>query len=299
VNIVDSIRDPKVFGRSFPAKSGEAWVAFLCALFALKMDDQQLAIYQKFTGRITPPAEPFNEGVLICGRRAGKSFILALIAVYLACFKDWRPNLARGEVATVMIVAAEKKQCRVIMRYIAGLLEAVPMLRRQIESRTQVSISLKNRVVIEIHTASMKSTRGYSVAAALLDECAFFPTDEHASPDVEILNAIRPAMATVPGSILLAASSPYSRRGILWDAFKKYHGKDDADVLVWQADTRSMNPTVPQKFIDRHMAGDPARALAEYGAQFRTDIEAFLSREAVEACVRLGVRELSPLENVR
>ena len=27
----------------------------------------------------------------MCGRRAGKSFTLALIAVYLAAFRDWRP----------------------------------------------------------------------------------------------------------------------------------------------------------------------------------------------------------------
>src|SRR5215813_7126993 len=35
------------------------------------------------------PTTPFREAYLICGRRAGKSFVLALIAVFLACFRGY------------------------------------------------------------------------------------------------------------------------------------------------------------------------------------------------------------------
>ena len=149
---------------------------------------------------------------------------------------------------------------------------------------------LKNRIVIEVHAASFRSTRGYSIVAALLDEIAYWPTDEaSAEPDVEIVNAIRPAMATIPGSMLLAASSPHARRGSLWEAHRKHFGKDDSPVLVWQAATRDMNPSVPQSFIDQHMAEDAARAQAEYFALFRTDVQAFVDREVVEACVISGL----------
>ena len=65
-------------------------------------------------------------------------------------------------------------------------------------------------------------------------------------------------------------------------------------MLVWQADTRSMNPSVPQSYIDRHIAEDAARASAEYLAQFRSDIEAFIRREVVDACVLRGIFELPP-----
>jgi hypothetical protein len=41
-------------------------------------------------------------------------------------------------------------------------------------------------------------------------------------------------------------------------------GKDNDPILVWQADTRTMNPTVPQALIDQHLADDPARAGAEW-----------------------------------
>jgi hypothetical protein len=39
------------------------------------------------------------------------------------------------------------------------------------------------------------------------------------------------------------------------------------------------------------MARDEAAALAEYGAQFRADVETFVSMEAVQACISAGVRE--------
>jgi Terminase large subunit, T4likevirus-type, N-terminal len=264
----------------------------LCALFALPMSDEQLAIYQQCTGRSTPPTTPFLEAWLCCGRRSGKSFMLALIAVFLACFFDWRQFLATGEIGTIMVIAQDRRGARTIMRFALGLLQAVPMLKQQIESTTQESITLKNNIVIEVHTASYRSVRGHTVVAGLLDEIAYWPIDENASePDVEIINAVRPAMATIPGAMLLCASSPHSRRGALYEAWKKHYAKDGDEVLVWQAATRDMNPSVPQSYIDRHMAQDPARATAEYLAQFRTDLEAFVSREAVEACVSWGSYE--------
>jgi hypothetical protein len=99
--------------------------------------------------------------------------------------------------------------------------------------------------------------------------------------------------------MLLCASSPHARRGALWDAYRKHFGQDGDPVLVWQAATRTMNPAVPQSYIDAHMAEDPARARAEYFAQFRTDVETFISREVVDAAVVPGRHELPRVEGVR
>ena len=50
-------------------------------------------------------------------------------------------------------------------------------------------------------------------------------------------------------------------------------------------------PELPQSIVDKAMDRDPAAAAAEYMAQFRTDVESFIAREAVEDCVNLGIRE--------
>jgi hypothetical protein len=187
----------------------------------------------------------------------------------------------------------------VIVRYIRALLTHIPMLAKLIERETADAFDLSNSVTIEVHPASAKSTRGYAVVAALLDEVAFFPTDDSANPDYDILDAIRPGMATIPNAMLLCASSPYARRGALWDAFRRHYAKDGDPVLVWRAPTRAMNPAVSQQVIDQAAERDPASAAAEWLAEFRSDIESFINREAVEACISLGVRERAPMQSVR
>jgi hypothetical protein len=292
MNILQAVNDKKVFADHLRGSSWDAWKVFLAALFALPMTAEQLALYGQCTRRSAAPTTPCREAWLVCGRRAGKSFVLSVIAIFLACFFDWRPFLGPGELATVMVIARDRKQARVIMRFCLGLLKAVPMLQRQIINITQESISLRNNIIIEVHTASHRTTRGYTIVAALLDELAFWPTDESsAAPDCEVLAAVRPGMATVPQSILLAASSPHARKGALWEAYRKHYGKDGDPVLVWQAPTRTMNSTVPQAFIDEALAEDPSLNAAEYLAQFRTDIEGFITREAVLACVAPRVFE--------
>ena len=82
--------------------------------------------------------------------------------------------------------------------------------------------------MIEVATCSHRTTRGYSFAAVIADECAFWRKESSANPDVEVIAAIRPG------------------------------------------------------------ARAPLTAAAEYGAEFRSDLEGYLARY-----------ELPPLPDVR
>ena len=42
------------------------------------------------------------------------------------------------------------------------------------------------------------------------------------------------------------------------ERYRRYHGQDDAPVLLWRAPTRTMNPTFPQATIDIAMERDAA-----------------------------------------
>src|ERR1043166_4001611 len=87
ISILDAVADENLFARWFrDPGTWAAWFAFLASLFALPMSREQIAIYQRCTGRHNPLPGAASEGWLVCGRRAGKSFILALVAVFLACF---------------------------------------------------------------------------------------------------------------------------------------------------------------------------------------------------------------------
>ena len=292
LTIIDCINDPQIWQPWFKnRKSWAAWLSFLKAIFGLPLTDAELETFRACTGRSSPRPGGYLKSTLVIGRRGGKSLVLALIAAYLATFKDWTPFLTPGERGHVIIIAADKKQAGSIFRYLKALL-SIPLLGNLIERETQEVIELSNRISIEVLTANFRTVRGRTVVASLCDELAFWMSDENSSsPDSEIIAALRPAAATIPGAVLLKASSPYARRGVLYEDHRKHFGQD-FDVLVWQADTRTMNPTVPQSFIDAETEKDPANAAAEYGAQFRTDVESFIAREVIDAAVVTGRYEL-------
>jgi hypothetical protein len=287
-----------IFDATFSGPSWKAWRAVLAALFALPLTKDELVLYRECTGRERPPAEQPREAWIIAGRRAGKSIIAALVALCLAVFRSYRGIIAPGERGVVMVIAADRKQARVVLRYLVGFVDRVPALAQLVERRTAEALAFKNGIVIEVHTASFRTTRGYTVVAAIADEIAFWRSEDSANPDTEILTALRPSMATVRGALLLCISSPYARRGALWDAYRRHWGSDDSRVFVWRAATLTMNPTVDREVIEETYQQDPAAAAAEYGAEFRSDVETFVTREALDAIVVPGRLELPPAADV-
>jgi hypothetical protein len=269
------------------------WFGFLRTVFGMPLSESDLALFQKCSGRSDVPAGGFTRAWLCCGRRSGKSRMLAMIAAYLGCFRDWTPYLSPGEVPTVIVVAADKKQGRTIFKYCREFIKALKDV--SIERETMDTLELSNGVSIEIMAADFRTLRSYTTVAVLLDEVAFWQNAEGSSnPDSEIIKALTPSMATIPGAMMLCASSPYAKRGVLFDAFREHYGRDGDDVLFWRAPTRIMNPSVPESFIASEFAKDPVSAASEYGAEFRDDISSFIPAEIIDAAILKGKAVLEP-----
>ena len=146
------------------------------------------------------------------GRRGGKSRILALIASYEACLRDWRKYLSRGESGIVAVLALDRRQAQVIFGYIKALISETPLLATLIANETAECLELTNGISIEVTTADYRRVRGRTVICALLDEVCFWRADSIVNPDQAVLDALRPAMATVP---CLLYTSPSPRDGLL------------------------------------------------------------------------------------
>jgi hypothetical protein len=144
--IIDVCRDPELFAGWFrDSATWRSWFVFLRALFGLRMSPSDVELYKQCTGRDDLPNGGVREAWLICGRRAGKSFVLALIAVFLACFCEWSRYLSPGERGTIMVLAADRRQARTIYRYAHALLTRVPMLAQLVERETAEAIDLSGR----------------------------------------------------------------------------------------------------------------------------------------------------------
>lgn len=286
---------PSAFiGELMPAWHGPDWLAwrsFVKTLFAEEQTAEELAVFRQCTGLDDPPQATQREAWLPVGRRGGKSRTEAFIAVYLGCCFDWTPYLAPGELGKIVVLADTREHAASIMNYVKGALTEHPRLERIVKRQLVETVELEGQVEIEVVTASMRATRSRTVIAALLDEIAFWQPDETcANPDIEVIRSLRPSLLTIPGSMQIAASSRYARKGVLWNAYRDWYGKSEGP-LVWSASTVTMHPNVDREFLEQERERDPIAYEAEYGEEFRSDVAAFVPLEVVRATVAEGVRE--------
>ncbi len=281
------------------------WRAFWKSVYALQMSPDELAIYQRHTKRDAPPSEPVEEAFMPVGRGAGKTRNAALNAVFRSISFD-PSRVAPGEPVTVPLIAKDRKQAKQALGYVRGFCQLVLVAPYVFRGELAETVEFRTGVNVEIMTASFRGSRGYTCPTAVCDEAAFW-FDEGANPDSEILTAIRGTLGRVPGGLLLVLSSPYAPRGELHAAVESYWGREEEsvrdDVLVWNADTLSMNPTYSTRAIAREFRRDAVSAGSEYGiggfVSFRQGQAAFFDEAPLKQVVAIARRELPPEEGIQ
>lgn len=213
----------------------------------------------------------------------------SFIAVYLAALRDHSAALAKGEIGYVFLIAQNKDQARVALNYIRAAFEESPVLRSLVDEVTQEVVRLKNNITISVAAASFRSTRGRSLVAVIADEISFWRTDESSQPDREILRALRPALLLTKGPII-GISSPYAKRGVLYERFRDHYAKPSDDVLVIRGDVRTLNPVADDDEIERMRLDDPEAAVSELDGHFRGDLSGFIDEAVLRANVEVGVK---------
>jgi hypothetical protein len=284
ITLRNALADPQLLG-SLSSPSWAAWRVLLIAAMGEPLTDSERLVFTLLTGRAHEPCQRVEELVAVVGRRGGKSRAMATLAVYLAALCDHRDVLAPGETGVLLLIAPDQRQAAIALDYAAAVFEGSSILSQLVASRTNDTLALNNGIAVEVRAASFRRLRGPTYIGVIADEAAFWFSDESANPDTEILNAVRPGLSTTRGPLIIA-SSPYAKRGVLWEAHRKHHGPDgDRLVLVAQGSSIEFNPSLPAGVVERALERDRASAMAEYLAQFRDDIAAFVSFEIVSGCV--------------
>jgi hypothetical protein len=78
------------------------------------------------------------------------------------------------------------------------------------------------------------------------------------------------------------------KSGLLFDKWQRHFGKDDDHVVVIQAESRKLNPTLDPAIIEQALIDDPSGAAAEWLGQFRDDISGFIPFSVVDNCIVKG-----------
>ena len=228
--------------------------------------------------------------LLLSGRRGGKSLLSDVITIYEAVIPNLEQYLRPGEERYVLMVSVREDSARVHIRQITKLLRHSKALSNMIQAVKEDRVELKNGVIILSLPASARAARGYTASTLVMDEAAFFVDTLGNSSAEAIFTALSPTTATFGDDArLVITTSVNAKVGLVYELYDRATQGELEDWHVTKVSTRELNPKVSERIINSALKRDPESAQAEYFAEFREQTEAFLSSEAIEACVDPGL----------
>jgi hypothetical protein len=140
--------------------------------------------------------------LLNCARQAGKSTVVAVLALVHALFRS---------MSKVVILSRSQRQANELLRQIKFY--HLVLGERLLERRTVSEIEFKNMSRIISLPCKEETIRGLAhVDILILDEAARVPDD--------LYRAVRPMLAVSKGR-LICLSTPHGKRGFFWNAWAK------------------------------------------------------------------------------
>jgi hypothetical protein len=248
--------DPEMLGGFFGAESWRGWKTIAKAIYGEKLTKKETEFFKSIAGDRDPPRRRVREVWLIVGRRGGKDSFASALAAYHAAGIDYSAILRPGEKVSVQCLACDKRQARIILNYTKGYFYRQPLLNQLVVNDVGEGLDLSNSCEVRVYSNNIASVRGVAASLVVMDEAAFYQDADSASASAqEVYNSAIPSLATADG-MLLGISTPYRKSGLLYDKFSKHFGKDDPDVLVIQAPSLALNPTL-NKGLERYEASRP------------------------------------------
>lgn len=239
--------------------------------------------------------------VLVCGVRAGKSFLAACGAIRDVLVADCS-RLKPHEVARHAIVAPTVDNATATFTILCGIVESSPVLRRMlVGAPTSDTLTLRRAdgrtfeiVVVAAHRGAV-TLRSRWLAGFTLEEVAGFGVEGMgAAVNAEAL--LRAGETRLlPRTQGRVPSNPFGQHGLLWTLYREHFGQPGRTLVV-HAPTRAMNPSFPQETIDDVRRRDPDAAALEYDAAWIDTETFYYPTMLVRGATRATPLESPPVE---
>jgi hypothetical protein len=235
--------------------------------------------------------------VLACGRRAGKTSMGALVAVWDACL---RPELARRvrarERRYAVCVAVNVAQARLFVAAARSIVEASPLLAGLVADAGDDAIEFSTGCTIAAFPCTSRGARGWPISTLLLDEFAHHVDGEGNSAAESVWRALTPSCAQFGREArIIVASTPWGAEGAFAELWHRAAAGEIPDAVAHHATSAEANPTLDPDFLRGEFERDPHTFEGEYEARFVASGGAYLDvRRLAEAVVdrdELGPRD--------
>ncbi len=210
--------------------------------------------------------------VAVCGRRAGKSYVLVALRLVWGMLVRDVPRLPPGTRAVALIIAPRDSLRMEVFRYAVGAVRSKPELEAMLFGEPKIDSFILRRpdgqtVTFEtgVATAGGTAARGRWFTDFALDESAFFRDDSFKVNDEELFRAGSATLLT--GGQVLVTSTPWAEAGLLYRLWKER----PENTVVAHAPTLVLNDSeVTREAVAQAEIQDPDNARREFGAEFMT-----------------------------
>ncbi len=274
-----------------------------------------------------------HELILVLGRRSGKSTLSSIITVYelykLLCrgCPQTYYGMPDGSEIRIICVANDKDQAEIVYQVISNYTTTLDYFSDSLVHDTKtyqcfqtdrdaekfgkgnIKDGGRGTITVTFKSSVAKGLRGRGNIIVILDEVAFF-VDDGKSSARQIYRAVTPAtkqyspkdpkdkrvpIGPTDGRVILI-SSPDAKQGFFFNQYQLSlsGGKAAKDMLMIQAPTWEVNPTLSSEEYEIEYAKSPEDFDTEYGAKFSDRVRGWI--ENAEDLTDCCVKDLIPLQ---
>lgn len=235
-------------------------------LFTLKILNLKLFPYQAEMVEC-----PDKRIVFVCGRQVGKTYVIAILALWRAFT---RPD------QTILIVAPTLRQSKIPYERVRALIDGIPFLKKYRIKDTLSETGFKNGSTIHCLPSGRlgQFVTGFPADLVIYDEAAFIPDP--------VFDALKPSIAAKRGDVLMSGT-PFGMEGKFYEAVegdistqKKFRWK------IFKI------PSIKSPLIDADFLEDEREHLTEaefkmwYEGEFIAETDEFFPKVALKRLLR-------------
>src|SRR5262245_56577118 len=120
MNIIEALRDPRLFGGTPTFRdlsTWRRWLVFLSAVYGLPLSSEEQATFRRFTGRTVyaPPRGGWREAVAVVGRQSGKTRVAGVVAGIESALAEKQPD--GTEIYSLLLAQDQRAVMRTLFAY--------------------------------------------------------------------------------------------------------------------------------------------------------------------------------------